>query len=135
MLWLIVNSVLASYFYTYAYANPDEGSCYANGQGAVAATSTTLTGEVTNVSKELETWFMMGFILSCSIIAYYLLGFLNYKCGNASLIAELVTAIGYFSVLGTLGWVVYGTLLQRLASVKGCSGSGVENNGQAPYQW
>ena len=80
-------------------------------------------------------WFSTGFILCCSTLAYYILGFLNFKCGKANLLAQLITAIGYFSVLGTLVWIVYGTLLRWSEEAKACSGDLVTNNGQEPYQW
>ena len=110
----IINSVLAYFFYRYAFVNPDEDSCFASHVPGTTSASQTEQGDFTiDVSKEFETWFTQGFNLSCSALAYYLLTFMNFKCcGRGRLIGELVTALGYFAVLGTLIWLVLGSLLR-----------------------
>jgi len=79
---------------------------------------------------------MCGFILTCSALVFYIFSFLNFKCCRASLMNELNRAIGYFAVLGTLVWLVLGTMLRWSLPGKTCSGDIVDDkSGQAPYQW
>ena len=120
-------------------ANPDEGSCFANSEGVIAATGAetkTMAGKFFAVSRLFEMWFMCGFILTCSSLAFYIFSFLNFKYCRANLMNELNRAIGYFSVLGTLVWLVLGTVLRWSLPGKTCSGDMVDDkSGQVPYQW
>ena len=136
-LMVILLSIQAYFFYVYGMANPDSGYCFANNAGVVTATraeTKTMEGEFFAVSNLFGLWFMCGFIITSSALLYYIFTFINFKCcGNANLMTELVKAIGYFAVLGTLVWLVLGTMLRWSVPGKACAGDSVANDGQAPY--
>ena len=51
---LIINTILACYFFKFTYNNPDDGSCFANKDGSVAASvaaTKLMEGEFINVSN------------------------------------------------------------------------------------
>jgi len=135
---VILNVVLAYFFFAYAFASPDGSSCFATADGAIAATyeeTKTMEGRFFEVSRAFELWFRTGFVLCCCTLAYYTLSYLNYKCGRSNLINQVITGIGYLSVLGTLVWTIAGTMLRRSEEAKVCSGDLATDDGQAPYQW
>ncbi len=59
---LLINGILAYFFYQYAYANEDVGECWAT------AGSTTPVGVETagykNVTAQFHSWFWWGFIIN-----------------------------------------------------------------------
>ena len=71
---LIINAVLAYYFYQYAYANPDEGQCWAaeNSRTPVA----TETAGYKNVTANFHSWFFWGFIINIVSLVVAVLQFL-----------------------------------------------------------
>ena len=84
---LVINAALACFFFIYAFRNPDTGSCFAKDGFetarseipiSVPATSSAeavyATGYV-EVSEKFETWFIQGFVLSCSVILYSIVSY------------------------------------------------------------
>ena len=68
---LIINGVLAYFFYTYAYNNPDSGECWAmEGQDTP---KTSATAGYINVSEQFHLWFWWGFIINIALCVLSLL--------------------------------------------------------------
>ena len=125
----ILLSVQLYFFCIYALANPDEGDCFANSAGDIALTkkqTKEMTGDFYTMSSLFELWFMGGLTITASALLYYILTFMKFKCcRHAELMTELVRAIGYFAVLGTLVWVVAGGMLRWSLPGKACAGDSV----------
>ena len=71
---LIINAVLAYYFYQYAYKNEDVGECWA-ADGANTPVSTQTAG-YKNVSENFHSWFYWGFIINIVSLVVAVLQFL-----------------------------------------------------------
>lgn len=135
----VINAVLAIFFYSYAYNKPDGSSCFANSQGDFSPTveaTKAKQGYFIDVSLMFETWFKTGFFLCCSVILYYILTFISFKSNGSSksLFGQLITAIGYFTILGQLVFVMLGTMLRSSPEAKTCSGDNAIE-GSEPFLW
>lgn len=79
---------------------------------------------------------MWGFILSSAALAHYILSYINFKWCHGKVLSELITALGYFSALGSLVWLILGALHRWSEQGKACSGDYVaDKTGESPYLW
>ena len=147
---LIINIALACFFYIYAFNNPDAGSCFAKdgfetGRAeipiSVPETSSSeavyATGYV-DVAAKFETWFILGFVLSSSVILYSLLSY-SYLLMNMEAIAVFGEILGCVTQMSTLVWLVFGAYIRWSHAGRVCSGAFTEDaeatHKDAPYQW
>ena len=88
---LIINSVMAFFFYTYAFNNPDFGACFAKTDSSFKIGKPTIpvsvpstigsdavyaTGYV-DVSIQFQLWFTYGFLLCCATMTFSVLALSN----------------------------------------------------------
>ena len=133
---LIVNAVLAYYFYQYAYANPDQGECWAAKTSQVP--SATATAGFTNVTENFHSWFNWGFYINILALVVGLLQVLAGSLRNEG-IAKLAGCLG--APLGCVGlvWFIMGLVWRYQEVGNVCSGdyvlAGSAQDGSAPYAW
>ena len=139
---LIINAVLAYFFYTYWQNNPDEGSCYAtDGSHTPSAVP---VGGYTDVSGHFANWFMWGFIINVAAIVMAVLQFLH-SATEADIFAGLVGCVGCPIGCGGLVWFIAGLFWRYSSTGNVCSGDYFAETlvtdpsagqiGDLPYQW
>ena len=147
---LVINIALACFFYIYAFNNPDAGSCFAKdgfetGRSEVPISvpetgnsAAVLATGFNEMSAKFETWFILGFVLSCSVILYSLLSYV-YLLTDAVSIAVFSEILGFVTQMSTLVWLIYGSYIRWSHGGRVCSGSYVDESEAkaraAPYQW
>ena len=127
---LLINGVLAYFFYQYAYKNPDQGQCWATDENHVAS-PVELPG-YTNVSQQFETWFWWGFLINILCIVVACLQILAGSGNN--LFDSLSKCIGAPLGCGWLAWFIAGMVLRWREVGNICSGEYATTSG-VPYQW
>ena len=77
---MVVNGVLAFFFFRYSFQNPDSGTCWAI-LGKEAAKGADTPG-YTDVSEQFHFWLIWGFIFNCAGLIYSMCSFvylINYS--------------------------------------------------------
>ena len=147
---LIINIALACFFYIYAFNNPDAGSCFAKDGFETARAEVPISVPATSsseavfatgyheMSAKFETWFIAGFVLSCSVILYSLLSYI-YLMTDAEAIAVFSEVLGFVTQMSTFVWLVYGSYIRWSHGGRVCSGAYADESDSktkaAPYQW
>ena len=133
---LIVNGVLAYFFYTYAFNNPDAGECWAISTSQVP--KAVETAGYKHVSAQFHTWFLWGFILNVAMLVMAVLQFLL-AATKASIFGTLNGLVGCPVACGGLAWFITGMVWRWREIGKVCAGVyALENGGHeggVPYQW
>ena len=131
---IIINAVLAYYFYQYAYANPDVGECW-----ATAGQTTPLSVETAgykNVTAQFHSWFYWGFIINIVSLVVGVLQVIAGALKNEG-IAKLATCAAGPLGCGGLAWFIAGLVLRYRQIGNVCSGDlvleGADQTG--PYAW
>ena len=139
---LIINGVLAYFFYTYWQNNPDEGQCWA----IETSTTPSATQQLgySDVSQQFQTWFKWGFIINIAAIVLAIVQFLHAATQN-SLFQGLTGILGCPVGCGGLAWFIAGLVLRYREIGNICSGDYYAENlelnptagqiGDLPYQW
>ena len=147
---LIINIALACFFYIYAFNNPDAGSCFAKDGFETARSEIPISVPETSsseavyatgyydVSAKFETWFILGFVLSCSVILYSVLSYV-YLLSEAEPIAVFADILGFVTQVSTLLWLIHGSYIRLNHTGRVCSGAFADeteaHNKAAPYLW
>ena len=135
---LIINAVLAYYFYQYAYANPDEGQCWAAESSRTPVA--TETAGYTNVTANFHSWFFWGFIINIVSLVVAVLQFIAAGLKSEG-IGKLAACVA--GPLGCVGlvWFIMGLVWRYGEAGNVCSGdyvvAGTDGTVQqtAPYAW
>ena len=72
---LVIHGVLAYFFYTYGFANPDNTACWSDVNGFYLPALVD-QGDYINVTPRFLLWFKVGFFVECFGLLYPLIGFL-----------------------------------------------------------
>ena len=135
---IIINGVLAYFFYVYAFANPDgnEG-CWAMAGQTVP--KTVEAPHYINVTEQFHVWFLWGFILNVAACVLSVLQF-AYACTEADCFKMLSGCVGCPWCCASLGWFIAGMVLRWREVGRVCSGVYTVNDatiyrGAEPYLW
>ena len=154
---LLCNGILAYFFYTYAYNNPDaatQGQCFASDSSDTPfdMTPDSITGAVptpsadyANVGAQFTSWFFWGFVINMISIVMAIFNFL-FAFTQSPIFGMLQTLIGCPVCCGGLAWWIAGMVIRwrHIGSV--CAGGILRDEidangasagavGDAPYWW
>ena len=122
---LILSSILAICFYTYAFNNPDPNNCFAN-EATIVPLGTSADGYI-NISQKFRIWFLWGFGLhiahAFNSFVDIVFSFLFKKIYDRSLV---YMSYGFTICIGS-GWLVMGCLIRWKLTGKVCSGDFIDS--------
>ena len=135
----MINAALACFFFMYAFQNPDEGECYAkeglkqgHPQVPISVPETSQAEAVyatgyTEVSGQYQSWFIQGFVLSCSVVVYSILSYV-YLLLDKEEIAVSTEILGFVTQVLTIMWLLHGAYIRFNHTGRVCSGAFVEGS-------
>ena len=140
---LVINAVLAYFFWQYWQNNPDEGSCFAN-PTSYAPSAVKVDWRYTDVSGQWGQWFMWGLFLNIASIILACVQLAPADRGHPCF-ALSMCCITCPVVCGGLAWFITGLVLRYNEIGYICSGDYLRTQiainpsigtvGETPYAW